>query len=222
VRTRSGNRSQYAAPGNVYRTRDGRWAFHYDPAIGDGFRAASAQPSPPLWPFYEAIRCPVRVIRGASSDILSEQTAQEMTRRGPKARVAVIPEVGHAPISAPRRPQLRHVPSVSTMALDPFPVELHRPEMDVRLRDVVTSADGLPMAAGVMSLRQGSFPWTLDYDEIEYVLEGELHITSGGEVGVGRPGDIIAVRKGSSITFGTPSWARFLYVTYPADWAGAS
>jgi crotonobetainyl-CoA:carnitine CoA-transferase CaiB-like acyl-CoA transferase len=26
VRQRSGNRSQYAAPGNVYRTRDGRWA----------------------------------------------------------------------------------------------------------------------------------------------------------------------------------------------------
>jgi crotonobetainyl-CoA:carnitine CoA-transferase CaiB-like acyl-CoA transferase len=26
VRARSGNRSQYAAPGNVYRTRDGRWA----------------------------------------------------------------------------------------------------------------------------------------------------------------------------------------------------
>ncbi|HWS73928.1 MAG TPA: alpha/beta hydrolase [Quisquiliibacterium sp.] len=77
--------------------RDGRWAFHYDPAIGAGFRAASAQPSPSLWPFYEAIRCPVRVIRGASSDILSEQTAQEMTARGPRARVAVIPGVGHAP-----------------------------------------------------------------------------------------------------------------------------
>jgi crotonobetainyl-CoA:carnitine CoA-transferase CaiB-like acyl-CoA transferase len=26
IRTRSGNRSQYAAPGNVYRTSDGRWA----------------------------------------------------------------------------------------------------------------------------------------------------------------------------------------------------
>ena len=26
VRTRSGNRSQYAAPGNVYRTQDGKWA----------------------------------------------------------------------------------------------------------------------------------------------------------------------------------------------------
>ena len=26
VRTASGNRSQYAAPGNIYATRDGKWA----------------------------------------------------------------------------------------------------------------------------------------------------------------------------------------------------
>jgi ethanolamine utilization protein EutQ len=39
---------------------------------------------------------------------------------------------------------------------------------------------------------------------------------------IGRPGDVIAVPKGSSITFGTPSWARFLYVTYPVDWGGGS
>ena len=108
------------------------------------------------------------------------------------------------------------------MELAPFPVELRRPEMDVRLRDVVTAADGLPMAAGMMSLREGSFPWTLDYDEVEYVIEGELHITTADKKVVGRPGDVIAVPRGSSITFGTPSWARFLYVTYPADWAGGS
>ncbi|GAA4404069.1 alpha/beta fold hydrolase [Quisquiliibacterium transsilvanicum] len=81
--------------------RDGRWTFHYDPGIGAGFRAAAGQPAPSLWPFYEAIRCPVRVIRGASSDILSEQTALEMTRRGPKARVEVVPGVGHAPSLIP-------------------------------------------------------------------------------------------------------------------------
>ena len=122
----------------------------------------------------------------------------------------------------PRTPQLLHVPGVNAMELAPFPAELRRPEMDVRLRDVVTAADGLPLAAGMMSLRQGSFPWTLDYDEVEYVIEGELHITTADKKVVGRPGDVIAVPRGSSITFGTPSWARFLYVTYPADWAGAS
>jgi ethanolamine utilization protein EutQ len=71
-----------------------------------------------------------------------------------------------------------------------------------------------------MSLREGTFAWTLDYDEVEYVLEGELHLTCGDERVVARPGDVVAVRKGSSITFGTPSWARFLYVTHPADWGG--
>ncbi len=110
---------------------------------------------------------------------------------------------------------------VHALALDPFPVDLHRPEMDVRLRDVLGTDQGLPMAAGVMSLREGSFPWDLDYDEVEYVLEGELHIATADQRVVGRPGDVIAVPRGSSITFGTPSWARFLYVTYPADWGGA-
>ena len=121
-----------------------------------------------------------------------------------------------------RMPRLVHVPGVNSLELAPFPVDVHRPEMDVRLLDVVTAEHGMPMATGVMSLRQGSFPWTLDYDEVEYVIEGELHITTAEQRIVGRPGDVIAVPKGSSITFGTPSWTRFLYVTYPVDWGGGS
>lgn len=152
----------------------------------------------------------------SARDVASERRLPVVTREDPIAAGAA----GQGDGSGVRRgPSVLHVSSVDTIALDPFPVELHRPEMDVRLRDVVTSADGLPMAAGVMSLRAGSFPWTLDYDEVEYVLEGELHITLSGRVTVGRPGDVIAIPKGSSITFGTPSWARFLYVTHPADWA---
>lgn len=115
--------------------------------------------------------------------------------------------------------RLTHVSDVRRLALDPFPTDDPPAQMDVRLRDVVSARDGLPMAAGVMSLREGTFPWHLDYDEIEYVIEGELHITAGDERVVGRPGDVIAVPKGTSITFGTPSWTKFLYVTYPADWS---
>ena len=153
----------------------------------------------------------------SARDVVAERRLSVVTREDPPAAS------GAAQVGGPRvrrGPSVVHVSDVDTMALDPFPVDLHRPEMDVRLRDVVTSADGMPMAAGVMSLRAGSFGWTLDYDEVEYVLEGELHISAAGRVTVGRPGDVIAIPKGSSITFGTPSWARFLYVTYPADWAG--
>jgi ethanolamine utilization protein EutQ len=94
------------------------------------------------------------------------------------------------------------------------------PQMDVRLRDVVTAADGSPVAAGVMSLREGSFPWELTYDEVQLVLEGELHLGTDEGTVVGLPGDLLYVPKGTRLTFGTPSWTRFLYVTYPAEWGG--
>jgi ethanolamine utilization protein EutQ len=152
----------------------------------------------------------------AARDAAGERGLRIVEQAAPDASSAQPPAGGTHRHPVP----LVHAPGASTCALDPFPVDLGRPEMDVRLRDLVTSAHGMPMAAGVMSLRAGAFPWTLDYDEIEYVLEGELHITRGDALVVGRPGDVIAVPKGSSITFGTPSWARFLYVTYPADWAG--
>jgi pimeloyl-ACP methyl ester carboxylesterase len=37
------------------------------------------------------------LIRGENSDVVSRDTAAEMTRRGPKARVVEIRGVGHAP-----------------------------------------------------------------------------------------------------------------------------
>ncbi|MFN8098664.1 MAG: cupin domain-containing protein [Dermatophilaceae bacterium] len=133
--------------------------------------------------------------------------------------VASAPGASSRSVPAPgTEPRLTHVRDIGRLPLDPFPSDVGRPEMDVRLRDVVTGRDGVPMAAGLLSLRAGSFPWRLDYDEIEYVLEGELHITTATQRVVGFPGDVIVVPKGSEITFGTPSWAKFLYVTYPADW----
>lgn len=151
----------------------------------------------------------------APGDRLTPLARDVASQRG----VMVVERTGSGRSPAPR---LHHVAGVHTMPLQPFPVELHRPEMDVRLRDVLGSDQGLPMAAGVLSLREGSFPWTLNYDEVEYVIEGELHITTADQQVVGHPGDVIAVPKGSSITFGTPSWTRFLYVTYPADWGGVA
>lgn len=89
---------------------------------------------------------------------------------------------------------------------------------NVRLKDVITSQDDSPVAAGYMTLENSSFPWTLSYDEIDIILEGELVITRANEVVQGGAGDVIFIPKGSSIVFSTPSKARFVYVTYPADW----
>jgi ethanolamine utilization protein EutQ len=158
----------------------------------------------------ELVVAPEDLVTPLARDVAAERGVRISTRVPAQEDVGKPPH-GLAPV--------RHVRGVNLMALDPFPVDLHRPEMDVRLLDVVEAEHGLPIAAGVMSLRAGSFPWTLDYDEVQYVIEGELHITTAGQQVVGRPGDVIAVPKGSSITFATPTWAKFLYVTYPADWS---
>jgi len=50
-----------------------------------------------LWAAYDAINCPTLVIRGAESDLLSNQTVQAMSQRGPKAQIVELPGVGHAP-----------------------------------------------------------------------------------------------------------------------------
>ena len=102
--------------------------------------------------------------------------------------------------------------------MDPFGEGLATPGTNVRLKDVITSSDGSSMATGYMSLEKGEFPWKLTYDEIDIVLDGELIITRENVAVHGKPGDVIFIPKGSSITFGTPSKVRFIYVAFPANW----
>ena len=88
----------------------------------------------------------------------------------------------------------------------------------VGLTDLVTDQDGSSMAAGFMQWDNAFFPWTLNYDEIDMILEGELHVRHEGETMVAKAGDVMFIPKGSSIEFGTPSTVKFLYVAWPANW----
>jgi ethanolamine utilization protein EutQ len=121
------------------------------------------------------------------------------------------------PVSAVRPASRVKLAKQDDAVLEPFPYPGPKPDQQVKSVDVVTAADG-PLAAGYLTLTKGEFPWTLSYDEVQIVLEGELHIGTSDGVRVGKPGDILYVPKGSQITFGTPSWAKFVYVTFPADW----
>ena len=83
---------------SIVRTADGLWRYRYDPRIAEPFRNAFVDRDIDLWPLYEGIRCPTLVIRGALSDLLTAETWQAMGQRGPRARLAEVPGVGHAPM----------------------------------------------------------------------------------------------------------------------------
>ncbi|NML45423.1 alpha/beta hydrolase [Ramlibacter sp. G-1-2-2] len=79
----------------------GGFTLHYDPAIAVPFRSmtqeAAAAGEAALWQAYDAIRADTLLLRGANSDLLTRATAEEMSRRGPKARLVEFEGVGHAP-----------------------------------------------------------------------------------------------------------------------------
>ncbi len=74
------------------------------------------------------------------------------------------------------------------------------------------------LGCGIMEMEDTTFDWTLDYDEIDYIIDGRLSIITGNATHTAEKGEIILIPKNSKIKFSVSGKARFLYVTYPADW----
>lgn len=82
-------------------TEDGSVVFDYDPAITR--TVSDVRPNWrtrfSMWRLFGATKqFPLLILRGETSDILSEKTVARMVRRHPDARRITVPRVGHAPI----------------------------------------------------------------------------------------------------------------------------
>ena len=80
-------------------TKGGRVRFLYDPAISKGLSESDPTAAPPdLWPlFLGGDDFPMLILRGETSDILSQATATRMAKERPQTRLVTIPNRGHAP-----------------------------------------------------------------------------------------------------------------------------
>ncbi|MFJ6025524.1 alpha/beta fold hydrolase [Brevundimonas sp. NPDC092305] len=75
--------------------------LNYDPDISVPIRAAGAKALVPnLWPMFTRLTRgrPVLLVRGQTSDLLSEEIAAKMRKRAPKMDFVEVPGVGHAPM----------------------------------------------------------------------------------------------------------------------------
>jgi pimeloyl-ACP methyl ester carboxylesterase len=74
---------------------DGKIVFDYDPAIARPFASTAA---PDMTPLFEALaKSPILVVRGANSDLLSEEGVELMRLVKADLPAAVVPGIGHAP-----------------------------------------------------------------------------------------------------------------------------
>ncbi len=87
---------EHLARHSVTEVKGGGWHKLCDPEITAAFRPGLFF-NLSLWSYWDTIRCPTLVLRGADSDLLLPSTAKEMTRRGPRADLVEFPNCGHAP-----------------------------------------------------------------------------------------------------------------------------
>ena len=120
----------------------------------------------------------------------------------------------------------RHVDSsgVMSISLSLFSVseedrlDTGNPNHKVYTKDLVSLTESPRLGCGLMVMEDTTFDWTLGYDEIDYIIEGTLTIILDGRRITANAGELILIPSGSRIQFSVEGKARFIYVTYPADW----
>jgi pimeloyl-ACP methyl ester carboxylesterase len=81
---------------SVVDNETGGLKFHYDPALKAAY-ADSADADLEMWALWDKISCPVLLLRGGSSPLLTAEIAERMRNSGPHAELVTFEGVGHAP-----------------------------------------------------------------------------------------------------------------------------
>ncbi len=74
---------------------DGRWRWHWDPRLVDELARDSAQHQDAIADAARQVRCPVLLISGGRSDLVSETTVEEFKTLVPQARHVHLPQATH-------------------------------------------------------------------------------------------------------------------------------
>lgn len=91
------------------------------------------------------------------------------------------------------------------------------PGATVRVSDSIVSK-GNKLSAGFTEYTEASrLRWTFDYDEVFYMLDGNLYLeTDGQPVLHFETGDLGCIEKGTTATIVVPQHALLVHVTHPA------
>ena len=151
------------------------------------------------------------------ADYFTKETVSDAIKKIIEENMAADSVVNTESSSPDRGGSVKHI-KCSNVKCEAFPFDIGVARKAVFSKDILSLSESPRLGAGLMEVCGVSFPWVLHYDEVEYVIEGVLNITANGERITGTAGDVIFIPKDTSIEFSSPSRARFLYVTYPADW----
>lgn len=78
-----------------HRRDDGKWTWKYDPRLRKPRPDRPPSHEDDLWATLSAVRCPTLFVRGAQSDVVSQETAERAAEAVPGAGLEVVDAAGH-------------------------------------------------------------------------------------------------------------------------------
>jgi pimeloyl-ACP methyl ester carboxylesterase len=87
---------RFMAEHNARALESGEITYAYDPEIAVIFESEPTGETD-LWSFWERIECPVQVLQGGKSMVLTDKIVKDMDRRGPEFDLVVFEDCGHVP-----------------------------------------------------------------------------------------------------------------------------
>src|SRR5690349_3204286 len=104
------------------------------------------------------------------------------------------------------------MPLMATERLEPFRLVERRPGLHGT--DRVLTRD---LAMGEWALTAAAFTDRHQHEEINYVIEGELHVTCDGVTRVAGPGCVVVTPPGALARYEAPVHARMLFIYGPSQ-----
>ena len=84
--------------------------------------------------------------------------------------------------------------------------------------EICGTGDGSELGTGFARLTNAEFPWTIKYDEILLVVEGNVTVETKQGSFLAGPKDTIWLPKGTELVYKAES-ALIFYAIHPANWA---
>ncbi|WP_368904369.1 cupin domain-containing protein [Taklimakanibacter lacteus] len=85
------------------------------------------------------------------------------------------------------------------------------------LAEISGTKEDSELGTGFARLRNARLAWTVKYDEVLIVLEGEIRVEVDGKALVAGPRDAIWLPAGSAVIYEAED-ALVIYAIHPADW----
>lgn len=173
------------------------------PAASSGAPQAGAQAGPEAAPPGGLVDQVVAALRSQLPAGADPALVERLVREAVTAKAGAVPSgAGASPGEAVQASGVRFIESAKLLGQGAGAI----PSQDKAvLAEALCRPGECGLSAGYLAWERASFKREVEAPEVGVVIEGELHLTVGGQTFVGRPGDMVYLPKGAMVLYSTPT-----------------